>query len=441
MKNEYRYILEKNSRKHLCPGCGKKSFVWYIDIETGQPLPDQYGRCDREINCSYHKNPYKEGYSAEKLNYFFRMPQQIRQNPACIPIEVLNQTLTGYERNTFLQNLLYHVPFPVKEGDLEMAIALYFLGSVNSGYRAGAITFPFIDIAGKVRAIQVKQFNLENHTTRTDFLHSIIEKQCQQNNEPLPDWLIEYQKNERKVSCLFGEHLLKKYQSNPIALVEAPKTAIYGTLYFGIPDNSTSLLWLAVYNLSSLTYEKCRALKGRHVYLFPDLSKDNRAFNIWSKKARELSEKMPGTLFKVSDLLEQKASEKERLNGSDLADFLIKQDWRRFRFQPINIGQSEKGEKGESSRKPFVSTEEKFLGFPTLGKEKKWNLEISELERFYKLIPLPKEPIRLDQCSLITDPALFIKSHLDIVKCQNGNMRFKPYLDRLTRVKLLISRN
>ncbi len=364
MNNNYRYILEKNSRKHLCPRCGKKSFVWYVDAETGQPLPEQYGRCDREINCSYHKKPYKEGYSAEKMNSFFRVPQQIRQNPAFIPVEVLNQTLTGYERNTFLLNLLYHVPFPIKEGDLEMAVALYFLGSVNSGYRAGAITFPFIDVAGKVRAIQVKQFNRENNTTRTDFLHSIIEKQCQQNNELLPEWLIEYQKNERKVTCLFGEHLLKKYQSNPIALVEAPKTAIYGTLYFGFPDNSNCLLWLAVYNLSSLTYEKCKALKGRHVYLFPDLSKDSRAFNIWSKKAKDLSEMMPDTIFKVSDFLEKRASENERLKGSDLADFLIKQDWRRFRLQPINVEQCEKGEKGESCRKTYFSTKEGVKEFP-----------------------------------------------------------------------------
>ena len=54
--------------------------------------------------------------------------------------------------------------------------------------------------------------------------------------DSLPNWLTPYKKNESKVSCLFGEHLLSKYPHNPIALVEAPKTAIYSTLYFGTPE-------------------------------------------------------------------------------------------------------------------------------------------------------------------------------------------------------------
>ena len=106
------------------------------------------------------------------------------------------------------------------------------MGTVKNGYRKGAITFPFIDIQNKVRAIQVKQFDETNHTNGTDFLHSIIEKHCTRNNNPLPEWLQAYNKNETKVSCLFGEHLLNRYKRNPVAIVEAPKTAVYCWLYF-----------------------------------------------------------------------------------------------------------------------------------------------------------------------------------------------------------------
>ena len=88
--------------------------------------------------------------------------------------------------------------------------------------------------------------------------------------------------NETKVSCLFGEHLLSKYQTNPIALVEAPKTAIIATLYFGFPDNPKNFLWLAVYNLSSLNIDKCKVLQGRKVFLLPDLN----AFDNWSQKRK-----------------------------------------------------------------------------------------------------------------------------------------------------------
>src|SRR5690606_24183239 len=130
-----------------------------------------------------------------------------------------------------------------------------------------------------------------------------------------------------------------KYPNNPIALVEAPKTAIYGTLYFGLPNNPKNLLWLAVYNLSSLNLNKCKALKGRNVYLFPDLSKDSKAYNLWSEKAQKIQEQLENAMFKVSDLLEELAPNQDREKGKDIADYLIKLDWRKFRKEEIKYPQ------------------------------------------------------------------------------------------------------
>ena len=59
----HRYSLEKGSKKYNCPDCNKRTFVLYIDTETGDQLPEQYGRCDRESNCSYHLNPYSDGFA------------------------------------------------------------------------------------------------------------------------------------------------------------------------------------------------------------------------------------------------------------------------------------------------------------------------------------------------------------------------------------------
>lgn len=331
----YKYQLEKGSKKFNCPACNKKRFVKYIDVETNEYLPSIYGRCDREINCGYHLNPYKNGYHKNNASTTIVNLQRLkpikRLKTVFFPKEILYKTRQNYNDNVFIQNLLYNVPFPFNENVLEKIIALYHLGTVSKGYRKGAVTFPFIDIHNNVRTIQVKQFNKRNHTIGTDFLHSILTKNYMKLGKKIPNWLEEYNQNDTKVSCLFGEHLLKKHPYNPIALVEAPKTAIYGTLYFGFPSNVNNFLWLAVYNLSSLNFKKCQALKGRKVFLFPDLAEEGKAYKLWDKKIDTIQLKMQNTIFKMSDLLERLASKNDKIQGKDLADYLIQLDWRFFR--------------------------------------------------------------------------------------------------------------
>lgn len=474
MANEHRYILEKGSKKHSCPesNCGNKTFVRYIDANTGDYLPDLYGRCDREIKCSYHLNPYRDGYAKMKSeqqrgdysgNWKHQRPVHRpkptpKPEPVFVPVEVFKQTLKpeGYEQNVFIQNLLSRVSFPFDAKDIERVIAQYYLGTVCNGYRAGCITFPFIDKGGNVRAIQVKQFDQTNHTTGTDFLHSIIEKHHQKKNEALPGWLEGYKKNEIKVSCLFGTHLLSKHPLNPVALVEAPKTAVYGTLYFGFPKKSGKLLWLAVYNLSSLNFEKCKALQGRDVYLFPDLSESGKTFELWSKKAKELSELMPGTRFEVSDLLETLAPNELKEHGADIADVLIKMDWRKFRPQQIEsvqeaepplTPQSEKGEKSEAQKQTYFLHPEETKTCEiaannndrTAIEPETWDQDIAELEHYFSTVSLPTNPVRLNPCTMLTNANIFIHSNLAIVKANNGNRTFLPYLERMQELKQILS--
>lgn len=333
---EYRYTLEKGSRKHICPECGKKTFVRYVDEITSEHLPERYGRCDREQNCAYHLNPYVDGYGKNESDQY-KAPVIRKTRPATRRVHFdvetykMAQAPARYAKNVFLQNLIHRVPFPFSPTQVNEVAQLYQLGTVTQGYMAGAVTFPFIDKAGNIRAVQVKQFDETNHTTRTSFLHSIIERYHTQHGQKLPGWLKAYTKQDKRISCLFGAHLLRQYPNNPIALVEAPKTAIYGTLYFGLPQSDNDLIWLAVYNKGSFTFDKISALHGRTVFVFPDLSKDGSTFKEWQRKAKDLESRLPGTRFVFSDLLEQFAVEQDREEGQDLADYLIKLDWRIFR--------------------------------------------------------------------------------------------------------------
>lgn len=327
MNTIHRYTLEKGSKKHHCPQCNKKTVTLYIDTETGDYLPEHYGRCDRESKCNYHVNPYADGYAKaiweQEQGNRSELPKRKKAIPQPKPtpepepvffdFDTFKETLSNYDKNIFIQNLLN----TFNPDEVAKVIQLYRLGTNNREYLNGAISFPFIDINQNVRAVQLKQFDKDNHTINQNWLHSII--------KPQPEWIEAYKKNDKIVSCLFGEHLLNKFPNKPIALVEAPKTAVYGTLYF------PNFIWLAVFNKSSFSFDKLKVLQGRFVYVFPDLSKDGSTFIEWETKAKEYEKKLHGTRFIFSNLLERLATQQDKDNGSDLADILIQHDWRKFR--------------------------------------------------------------------------------------------------------------
>ena len=184
---DYRYILEKGSKKHHCPQCSKKRLVKYLDTITGEYLPDLYGRCDRESKCSYHLNPHLNGYTkmithkeqgehsgnwTPSKPTYSKIPIK-KSDPVCIPFEVFDRTRSGYEKNTFVQNLLTRVAFPFDVGDVEKAISQYHLGTVQNGYRSGANTFPFIDAKCNVATPSWKEVALQS-SPREEVCHELF---------------------------------------------------------------------------------------------------------------------------------------------------------------------------------------------------------------------------------------------------------------------------
>jgi hypothetical protein len=310
--SNYSYILEPykgmNTRYH-CPGCNHrdKTFVRYIDTQTGNHVAPTVGRCNRESNCGYHYTPKQ--YFQDNNNSFdtpqakpYHKPNAVtpQQKPVSfIPVEVFKASLQSHEPNHFIKFLIDLFGIKVAR-DL---ISRYFIAT--STHWNGATMFWQIDIAGKVRTGKIMLYSpttgkrVKEPFNHINWVHKALK-------------MSEFELRQ----CLFGEHLLQD-KTKPVAIVESEKTAIIASVY--LPQ----FVWVAVGSLTNLNADKCKVLTGRTVILFPDLN----GFEKWNIKAKELSHLAS---FNVSDLLERKATEAERKQGFDLADYLIKFDYREF---------------------------------------------------------------------------------------------------------------
>lgn len=297
VQTDFRYQLEKGSKKHRCPQCEQKRFVKYIDDETGNYLEYDIGRCDREIECGYHKPP-RQGDGLELASVLYRRyepPKPIKAST--ISKGYLKRTQGNFERNVLINWLA-----SLSGWDMQRAEAVaqkYKVGTSKDGWAI----FWQVDEMGKIRAGKMMRYDTSGHRVKEgysqDWVHSKLVRAGKLEGFNL-------------VQCFFGLHLKS---DNPIALVESEKTAIIASEY--LPQ----FTWMATGQLNGINEEKMKVLKGKRVVLFPDVG----AFEKWNDKAKELSHI---TDIQVSNLLESKASDKN--SGYDLADYLIQFDLRDF---------------------------------------------------------------------------------------------------------------
>lgn len=191
--------------------------------------------------------------------------------------------------------------YSLESPTIERLMQDYALGATKSG----SVIYWQIDTKGRVRTGKVMKYNPETGHRIKDagginWIHSIMKKQ-----NLLPE-------DYNLVQCLFGEHLLKMYPNKVVALVESEKSALIASGVY--PD----YVWLATGGKSQLSIDKLKALKGRTVIMFPDVD----GFEYWTGKAKEVE--AIGCKVIVSDLLEKNATDKDRVNKIDIADWLIR---------------------------------------------------------------------------------------------------------------------
>lgn len=430
MKTAHRYTLEPykgmNSR-YCCPYCGEnKKFSRYIDTETGKHVHPTVGKCERLDSCGIHYTPKQffqdNNISLDTLQVNPNVPKEdisMQKAASYIQAEIFHASLNITEPNSFVMFLIDL--FGIKLTN--QLINKYFIGT--SKKKTGATIFWQVDKHNHIRTGKIMVYNpktgkrVKEPYSQITWAHTAL-------NQP------EFELKQ----CLFGEHLLQD-KSTPVAIVESEKTAIIASIY--LPE----FTWLACGGKDGLNTEKCKVLAGYSVFLFPDLN----GFENWRGKAKELSSIAH---FTVSDLLECKANEIEKEQGLDIADYLIRFEWREFRSQKkqeqrvLEPVPSVKNENREVVKTIFTSQfKESPLSekWQSVRKAPKASWPIADLEQFFTTTILPTAPIKLDTCSTIIDLSKFVSSHLSIVKAQNGNPCYLPYLDRLCLLKNILTIN
>ncbi len=310
MTNYNQPYLEKyagRSSRHECPLCGDPhSFAYYLDGNTGEPIAKTVGRCNHESSCGYHYTPKqffidnpveKELFVAPVRQKTIQKPQQ---EVGYIPFQYVEKALSY--NSSFIRFLCgLFDRYTLESPTIERLMNDYALGATKDG----CIIYWQIDINGKARTGKIMRYNPETGRRVKDagginWVHSILKKK-----KLLPD-------NFNLVQCLFGEQLLKMYPKKPVALVESEKSALIASGVY--PE----YIWLATGGKSQLSIEKMKVLHGRTVLAFPDVD----GFDYWKDKAKELES--IGCNVLVSDILEKNATDQDRTNKIDLADWLIR---------------------------------------------------------------------------------------------------------------------
>ena len=263
------------------------------------------GRCDHEQKCGYHFtprdyfewNPYEKGKLSEDSFRNYTPIKEVEPKAiSYIDLDIVKQSLQRYPDNKLFQFL------SAQFGETETLKLMKRYKVGTSKYWDGATVFWQTDNQNKIRTGKIMLYNSEtgkrikepyNHVT---WVHSVLHK---------GDYNLK--------QCFFGEHLLPEDKSRPVALVESEKTTLIASYY--LPQ----FLWIAsggkngCFNANSLS-----VLAGRSVVLFPDLG----ATDYWQSKIGLM--KSYGIKVQMFDYLEVNATENERKEGYDIADYLLK---------------------------------------------------------------------------------------------------------------------
>ncbi len=304
--------------RHTCPKCGgRKEFTHYTD-ERGEFFADNVGICNRASSCNYNyppkqyfaDNPNASKFHSTTAKHTNAGANRARQTSTIVEIkapsfdyiapEHLKATLGNYDRNAFVQ-FLFDL-FPDCSEEIQAVLKMYFVGTYSDNYGNHYTCFPQIDRLNRVCKAKLIKFNrATGKRLKGDY-----------DTSSLPAKL-KLKEDFNYKQIFFGEHLLRSDALKPVAVVESEKTAIIAHLCM------PRFVWLATGSKQWLKVEKLQRLDNRQIILYPDAD----GFDQWQRVATDAQRQ--GLNVKTSALIENFATDQQKQNQYDLADYLIEQ--------------------------------------------------------------------------------------------------------------------
>lgn len=306
--SEHRFILKPYKRpadRGTCPSChAKRTFSRYIDTEGRFDFPPHVGRCNREHKCGYHYTPKQ----------FFHdhpdMKEELKDKTLIPSIDVTAPSMQKVERFFFPHSVMESSMSHYGENNFFLFLSSRFgertahelAGKYNVGtakVRRGSCVFWQVDGQGRVCQGKVMLYDAQtgkrSHEVHPTWVHTLMKIE-----------------KERIGQCFFGEHLLIEHPELPVGIVESEKSAIIASYFL------PSYVWLACGGKDGMFGQAdFDIFKNRTVVLFPDLG----MMENWQGKAERM--RGHGIEAHVFTSLEEHATQEEKENGLDIADYLL----------------------------------------------------------------------------------------------------------------------
>ena len=317
---EIRFILERyragGANRYTCPQCGRrKCFTRYVDVDSGEYVDEECGKCDHESSCGYHYTPREFFHDHPErqtstgplhgcINGSPTVLSPARRRASYVPPVVVQTEFFDFawvresaRRVSTFRSWFLGLPFEPER--IQQVLAEYYVGgtardTIVGGVNYGpAVVFWQIDEQGRVHDAKLIAYTSDGHRVQNwgNSIRSICEKSGQ------GPQLAETEK------VLFGLHLLASYPDQDVCIVESEKTALVCACRY------PGYVWLATGGCGNLQARKIRPLMNRRVIVYPDSGEYRR----WEQRMKESGHGH----YHVVDFLEQYEP------NTDIADILL----------------------------------------------------------------------------------------------------------------------